>query len=52
MYIEYIIHTFLFGDLMGIKEAEEYRCKCLKPFRDRKKNTENNVDERRKNKPF
>lgn len=38
---------------MGIKEAEEYRCKCLKPFRDRKKNnTENNVDERRKNKPF
>lgn len=50
MYIEYIIQTFLFGDLMGIKEAEEYRCKCLKPFREKTQKIMLMNEE--KNKPF
>lgn len=36
---------------MGIKEAEEYRCKCLKPFRG-KKTQKIMLMNGEKNKPF
>lgn len=35
---------------MGIKEAEEYHCKCLKPFRGEKKKNNNQPTTTPKNK--